>query len=133
MANSNRIIEHFSQVKSERMGIDLQVIKYHRLNLDEVLYGKIDYLRRQMINNGLSDKQINRLKAFRKRERSKLHKKGEMLNLGEDLVSLQNLRDSLINERRELKEEIAKYQEMDNKAFLEELTNPYTLNTFYYP
>ena len=56
MANSNRIIEHFSQVKSERMGIDLQVIKYHRLNLDEVLYGKIDYLRRQMINNGLSDK-----------------------------------------------------------------------------
>ena len=32
MANSNRIIEHFSQVKSERMGIDLQVIKYHRLN-----------------------------------------------------------------------------------------------------
>ena len=133
MAAKNRITEHFSQVKSERMGIDLHIIKRHRLNLDEVLYGKIDCLRQQMINNGLSDQQIIQLKAFRKRERSKLHKKGEMINLGEDIISLQNQKDNLIIEKIQLKEEIAKYQELEELAFLEDLTNPNTLDIFYYP
>ena len=133
MAASNRIIEHFSQVKSERMGIDLHMIKSHRLNLDEVLYGKIDCLQQQMIKSGLSDKQIGQLKAFRKRERSKLHKKGEMLNLDEDLVSLQKLKDCLISEKTQLREEIAQYQELEESAFLEDLINPNTLNLFYYP
>ena len=118
---ADTIYEHFSEIKSDQMAIDLHLISWYQLSIREVLYDKVDCLRQKMYKHGLRENDIEQLQAFRKRERAKLRKKEEFKSLRDDIIRLQLEKESLIKEVNELNEEIKAMKEKENIYFLENI------------
>ena len=121
---ADTIYQHFSEVKSEQMAIDLNLIYWYQLSIGEVLYGKVECVRQKMYKNGLRENEIEQLQAFRKRERAKLRKKEEFKNLQDDLKRLELEKESLLTEVNDLKEEIKAMQVEENLDFIKNIMEP---------
>ena len=121
---ADTISKHFSEIKSEQMAVDLNIIFCYQLNVREVLYDKVDSVRQKMYKHGLRENEIEQLQAFRKRERAKLRKKGEFMSLHDGIIRLQVEKEELLEKVNELKQEIKAFQEMESLSFLENIMEP---------